>query len=494
MQAKLTIDRDFTLGKIDERIYGSFIEHLGRAVYTGIFEPGHDTADEQGFRRDIMDLIRRLNIPIIRYPGGNFVSGYRWTDGIGPRESRPKRLDYAWASLEPNQFGIDEFADWCKKAGTTAMVAVNLGTGTPQQAADMVEYCNFKGGTYWSDLRIKNGHKEPHNFRVWCLGNEMDGPWQTGAKTADEYGRIANEAAKMMKWVDPTIELVACGSSTVDLPTYPEWDRKVLEHTYDNVDFISMHRYYGYNGNVEDYLASYADLDAFLCAGIAAADYVKAYKRSKKVMKISLDEWNAWYGTHGPKPEEAWTVAPPIHEQTYNVMDALCVGGLLTTMLNHSDRVRMGCIAQLVNCLAILMTEPGKGAYAQTTYYPFMHASLYGRGEALRAILKAPKLDTKHGQVDSVASAVTFDEEKGELTVFALNLANEAAQLSVNARSFENLSPIEHIVLDGELFACNTFDAPEAILPHNVATTPCTKGVADVTLPARSWNVLRYKI
>ena len=205
MQAKLTIDRDFTLGKIDERIYGSFIEHLGRAVYTGIFEPGHDTADEQGFRRDIMDLIRRLNIPIIRYPGGNFVSGYRWTDGIGPKESRPKRLDYAWASLEPNQFGIDEFADWCKKAGTTAMVAVNLGTGTPQQAADMVEYCNFKGGTYWSDLRIKNGHKQPHNFRVWCLGNEMDGPWQTGAKTADEYGRIANEAAKMMKWVDPTI-------------------------------------------------------------------------------------------------------------------------------------------------------------------------------------------------------------------------------------------------------------------------------------------------
>ena len=288
--------------------------------------------------------------------------------------------------------------------------------------------------------------------------------------------------------------LVACGSSTMDLPTYPEWDRKVLEHTYDNVDFISMHRYYGYDGNVDDYLASYADLDAFLSAGIAAADYVKAYKRSKKVMKISLDEWNAWYGTHGPKPEEAWTVAPPIHEQTYNVMDALCVGGLLTTMLNHSDRVRMGCIAQLVNCLAILMTEPGKGAYAQTTYYPFMHASLYGRGEALRAILKAPKLDTKHGQVDAVASAVTFDEEKGELTVFALNLANEAAQLSVNARSFENLSPIEHIVLDGELFACNTFEAPEAIMPRNVAAAPCAKGIADVTLPARSWNVLRYKI
>ena len=494
MQVKLTIDKDFTLGKIDERIYGSFIEHLGRAVYTGIFEPGHDTADEQGFRKDIMDLIRRLNIPVIRYPGGNFVSGYRWTDGIGPKELRPKRLDYAWASLEPNTFGIDEFADWCKKAGTSAMVAVNLGTGTPQQAADLVEYCNFKGGTYWSDLRIKNGHKDPHNFRVWCLGNEMDGPWQTCAKTADEYGRIANEAAKMMKWVDSTIELVACGSSGTYLPTYPEWDRKVLEHTYDNVDFISMHRYYGYEGNVGDYLASYADLDAFLAAGIAAADYVKAYKRSNKVMKISLDEWNAWYGTHGPKPEEAWTIAPPIHEQTYNVMDALCVGGLLCTILNRSDRVRMGCIAQLVNCLAILMTEPGKGAYAQTTYYPFMHASLFGRGEALRAIVKSPKMLTKHGEVDAVTSAVTYDEEKGEMTVFALNLSEEEAALNVNARSFENLMPIEHIVLDGELFAANTFEKPENILPHNVATVACEKGVSTVKLPKQSWNVLRYKI
>ena len=284
MQAKLTLDKDFSIGKVDERLYGSFIEHLGRAVYTGIFEPGHGTADEQGFRRDVMDLIRKLQIPIIRYPGGNFVSGYRWTDGIGPKDKRPRRLDYAWTSLETNQFGIDEFADWCKKAGTHAMVAVNLGTGTPQQAADLVEYCNFPGGTYWSDLRIANGHKEPHNFRVWCLGNEMDGPWQTCAKTADEYGHVANEAAKMMKWVDPTIELVACGSSSAEIATYPEWDRKVLEWTYDNVDFLSMHRYYGYKGDVTAYLASYADLDAFLSAGIAAADYVKAYKRSKKVM------------------------------------------------------------------------------------------------------------------------------------------------------------------------------------------------------------------
>ncbi len=494
MQVKLTIDKDFTLGAIDERLYGSFIEHLGRAVYTGIFEPGHDTADEQGFRRDVMELIRKLRIPIIRYPGGNFVSGYRWTDGIGPVENRPKRLDYAWASLEPNTFGIDEFADWCKKAGTTAMVAVNLGTGTPQMAADMVEYCNFKGGTYWSDLRIKNGHKDPHDFRVWCLGNEMDGPWQTCARTAEDYGRVANEAAKMMKWVDPTIELVACGSSSKEMPTYPEWDRVVLQHTYDNVDFLSMHRYYRYEGNVRDFLAGYADLDAFLAAGIAAADYVKAYKRSGKTMKISLDEWNTWYNASQHNSTDRWTVGPALEEQTYNVMDALCVGGLLTTMINRSDRVRMGCIAQLVNCLAITMTEPGKGAFAQTTYYPFLHASLYGRGEALRAIVKSPKLESKHGDVDAVASAVTYDEDKGEMTVFAMNLAEENAALNVNARSFEGLEMIEHIVLDGELTAANSFEKPENVVPHNVAVVGCEKGVAEVTLPKLSWNVLRFKV
>ena len=234
-KAKCVIDKDYSIGEIEPKLFGSFIEHLGRAVYTGIYEPGHKEADEQGFRRDVLKLVKELGASIVRYPGGNFVSGYNWTDGIGPQKDRPRRLDYAWLSVETNQIGIDEFVDWCKKADTQVMAAVNLGTGTPQDAGYMLEYCNYPSGTYWSDLRIKNGHKEPHNIKVWCLGNEMDGPWQTCGLSAQDYGKKALETAKIMKLVDPTIQIVACGSSTPLLPTYPEWDRIVLEHVYMNM-------------------------------------------------------------------------------------------------------------------------------------------------------------------------------------------------------------------------------------------------------------------
>ena len=242
MNTKVTIVKEFTNGQVDDKLFSSFIEHLGRAVYTGIYEPGHKTADEQGFRNDVIELVKDLRVGLVRYPGGNFLSGYNWKDGIGPRESRPVRLDRAWHTIETNQIGIDEFADWAKKAGTEIMGAVNMGTGTPQDAADMVEYCNYPSGTTWSDLRIKNGHKEPHNIKYWCVGNEMDGPWQICHLEADDYGKKAREAIKMMKWTDESIQTVVCGSASTSMPTYPEWDRIVLEHTYDLVDYISIHQ------------------------------------------------------------------------------------------------------------------------------------------------------------------------------------------------------------------------------------------------------------
>jgi len=296
MKATLRLRADDIISKIDDWIFGSFIEHLGRAVYGGIYEPGHETADDMGFRKDVLALVRKLNVPIVRYPGGNFVSGYRWEDGIGERVKRPRRLDLAWKSIETNEIGLDEFQEWAKRAGTEIMMAVNLGTRGVLEEQDLLEYCNFPGGTYYSDLRRKNGFDKPFQFRTWCLGNEMDGPWQTGAKTPQEYGRLACEAGKVMKWVDPSIELVACGSSFYSMPTFGEWERIVLEEAYEYIDYISMHAYYtNWENDVDLFLSRSLELEKFIESVVAVCDSVKGRKHSEKTINISLDEWNIWY-------------------------------------------------------------------------------------------------------------------------------------------------------------------------------------------------------
>ena len=298
-KAAMILDKDFAIGQVDPRMYGSFIEHLGRAVYGGIYEPGHPTADENGFRRDVIEKVRELGVPIVRYPGGNFVSGFNWEDSVGPRDKRPRRLDLAWMTTETNEVGLHEFADWAKKANTEVMYAVNLGTRGPDEARNVVEYANHKGGSYWSDLRIRNGAKNPFNIKLWCLGNEMDGPWQMGQKTAYEYGRTANEAAKMMKWVDPSIELVACGSCSHDMPTFGSWEYEVLSECYQNVDYVSLHRYYGNpTGDTPGFLARSMDLDDFIREVVAICDAVKGRKHAKKKLNLSFDEWNVWYHSH----------------------------------------------------------------------------------------------------------------------------------------------------------------------------------------------------
>ena len=264
-KAKIILDKDYVISQIDKRIYGSFVEQLGRGVYTGLYEPGHPTADENGFRGDVIELVKKLNVPVTRYPGGNFVSGFNWEDSIGPKDKRPARLDLAWKTTETNEFGLHEFCEWAKKANTEVMYAVNLGTRAPMDARNLVEYANHKSGTYYSDLRIANGAADPLGIKLWCLGNEMDGSWQMGAKTAVEYGRTANEAGKLMKWTDPSIELVACGSSSSGMPTFGSWEWTVLEEAYHNIDYLSLHRYYGNPHNdTPDFLASTMDLDDFI--------------------------------------------------------------------------------------------------------------------------------------------------------------------------------------------------------------------------------------
>ncbi len=494
-KAKLILDKDYVVSAIDPRIYGSFIEHLGRAVYTGIYEPDHPTADEEGFRKDVLDLVRKLQVPIVRYPGGNFVSGFNWEDAIGPKELRPRRLDLAWNTTETNEVGLHEFASWAKKANTQVMYAVNLGTRGPDAARNVVEYANHKSGSYWSDLRRKNGAEEPLGIKLWCLGNEMDGPWQMCSKTPVEYGRVANEAAKMMKWVDPSIEVVACGSSSTSMPTFGDWELTVLDECYKNVDYVSLHRYYGNPHNdTPDFLASTMDLDDFIKTIASICRSVKGKKHSHHDVHLSLDEWNVWY--HSNEQDEAlkkrdpWDVALPLLEDVYNFEDALLVGLMLITILRNADTVKIACLAQLVNVIAPIMTRKGGGAWAQTIFYPMMDASLHGRGKSLLPIIQSPKSDTKHFTDVPVMDAAATMDEAGNVTIFAVNRdLEEGCVLDCDLRSFGSFSSMTHSVLHhDDMKAVNTEDKPDTVKPVMVEAPVAGE---PIVLPAASWNVIR---
>lgn len=496
-KAKIILDKDFRVGEVDKRIYGSFVEHLGRSIYGGIYEPDHPEADEMGFRKDVISLVKELNIPIIRYPGGNFVSGYNWEDGIGPKEQRPRRLELAWRTIETNQVGTNEFASWAKKVGAEVMMAINLGTRGVDAARNIVEYCNHPGGTYWSDLRRSHGYEVPHKIKTWCLGNEMDGPWQIGHKTAHEYGRIACEAAKVMKWVDPDIELVACGSSNIEMPTFGEWEATVLDHTYDHVDFVSLHQYYGNRDNdTPNFLARTMDMDIFIKSVASICDYIKAKKRSKKTINLSFDEWNVWFHSNeADKKIEPWSIAPPQLEDIYTFEDALLVGSMLITLIRNADRVKMACMAQLVNVIAPIMTENGGAAWRQTIFYPYMHASLYGRGTALNPVITSPVYDTKeYSDVPYLDATAVMNEEKEELVIFAVNRHMEdPLVLECDLRSFSGYEVAEHIVLEHEdIKARNTRDNPYNVVPALRQDTKVVDGRLTVSLKNLSWNVIRF--
>lgn len=489
MKAKVIINRHYRIGDIDPRIYGSFIEHIGRAVYEGIYEPKHETADECGFRQDVIELVKKLNVPIVRYPGGNFVSGYHWTDGTGPKENRPHRLELAWKSVETNEVGIDEFQEWAKRAGSEVMMAVNLGTGTPQDAQNLVEYCNLDTDTKYAKMRKQNGFDAPFGIKTWCLGNEMDGPWQIGHKTAEEYGRIAAESAKLMKWVDPTIELVACGSACYAMPTFGEWELTVLDHVYDYVDYLSLHQYYGNHAdNTADFLARSVHMNAYIQSVIALCDAVKAKKHSNKTVNLSFDEWNVWFHSNGQKVKD-WQVAPPILEDIYTFEDALLVGCMLITLQNNCDRVKIACLAQLVNVIAPIMTEKGGAAWAQTIFYPYMYASTCGRGTTLQPIIESDSYQTTDGfSAPYLEASVICNEEARELTVFAVNRSlDKDMELCFEADGFAGAHPVRHVELYADdLKITNSADA------QNVA--PVEREIqACPILKKHSWNMLVYK-
>jgi len=503
-------DRNFAIADTDPRLFGAFVEHLGRCVYGGLYEPGHPSADDKGFRRDVLALVKELGPTIIRYPGGNFVSGYNWEDGVGPRDERPKRLDLAWFSTEPNTFGTNEFMDWCRAANVEPMMAVNLGTRGADAARNLVEYCNHPGGTHWSDLRKAHGWPQPHGVKFWCLGNEMDGPWQMEHKTATEYGRIAAETAKMMRWVDPTLILAACGSTSRTMPTFGRWDDEVLEHTFEVVDFVSLHTYLNnYADDTGAFLASADVLDCFIEEVVALADAVAARRRSPKRLMLTLDEWNVWYRTRRTRSErvkEGWPIAPPILEEIYNMEDALAFGGACISILNHADRVKTACLAQLVNAIAPIMTETGGPAWRQTIFWPFAQMSRLGRGAVLRTKLSCetyaatyydPRGPQDHYfpvQAAYLKAAVVADANGG-VSLFLLNRdLQQEMKVTVDIRNFGPLALKEASELHhSDLKAFNDKASPMRVKPEELAAIELRPGCMEVTLKPASWNVIRLE-
>jgi len=506
------LDATAVIGTTDRRLFGTFVEHLGRCVYGGIFEPGHPSADGRGFRRDVLALVRELTPTVVRYPGGNFVSGYNWEDGVGPVETRPRRLDLAWLSTETNLFGTNEFIDWCHAADVEPMLAVNLGTRDGDAARQMLEYCNHPAGTTLSEQRRAHGWDAPHGVRLWCLGNEMDGPWQMQAKTAEEYGRIAAETAKMMKWVDPHVELVACGSSGPNMPTFGAWEQTVLEHCFEHVEYISMHLYVNdYANDAAALLATGVLMDGFIEQVAATADGVAARRRSAKRIMLSFDEWNVWYRTRRRQEDRVkpgWPVAPDIIEEHYTMQDALAFGGMCISLLNHADRVKVACLAQLVNVIAPIMTETGGAVWRQTIFHPFAQFSRFGRGSVLRADIDSPDYTTRYYDPRGAAElwfpltapylslAAVHDKPGGTLTLFALNRhLTEALSLDAVIRTPGALTVIEAWQLcDADLHAANTKDHPDRVKPAALESVRVVREQVQATLAPASWNVVRLRV
>ena len=498
--ARLTVDPRPAIGPVRRRLFGGFVEHLGRHVYDGIYEPGHPAADDQGFRRDVLELVRELGVSTIRYPGGNFVSGFRWEDSVGPRQQRPRRLDLAWHSTETNEVGLHEFADWLDKAGSDLMLAVNLGTRGTLEAIDLLEYANVPGGSTLSQRRIDNGRAAPFDVRVWCLGNEMDGPWQLGHRSADDYGELAARTAKGMRQLDPSIELVVCGSSGANMPTFGHWERVVLEHTYDDVDMISCHAYYQErDGDIDSFLASAVDMDRFIEAVVATADHVGAARGSSKRIDISFDEWNVWYidrvASVKPTAIDDWPVAPRLLEDVYSVLDAVVFGGLLISLLKHADRVASASLAQLVNVIAPIMTEPGGPAWRQTTFFPFAITSRLARGTAVRVPIEAPTIATAvYGEVPAVDAVATHDADSGATAIFAVHRGrDEPVELAIDVSGLGEVEVVEsHLLHDGDLSAQNTLDDHDRVRPGTVPTR-LVDGILHVTLPPVAWAAVALR-
>ena len=493
LTAKVFLDSRRVVGEISPLLFSGFAEHMGRCIYGGIYEPGSPHADSSGYRTDVLAALRQLNFRSIRYPGGNFLSGYNWLDGVGPREQRPRRRELAWQSVETNQFGTNEFIDFCKLVNTMPLLGVNLGTGTISDAGALVEYCNASSGSYYADLRVKHGYAQPHGVEYWCLGNEMDGPWQIGHLEMDEYARRAREAAKMMKWQDPSIKLALCGSSGTNMPTYPEWDRVALEACWEQVDYLSLHYYVGNRDNdTTSYLASAAQFESHLDALAGTLRYVKAKLRSRHDVYLSWDEWNVWYKDQTMQGN--WTVAPHLIEEVYNHEDALVVAQWMNVFLRRCDVLKIACLAQIVNIIAPILTTT-TGLLKQTTFYPFMFFSQYAAGNSLDVLAQSPLHSTKqYGDMPYLDASASHDPTTGNGAVFLVN-RSQTESMTTDV-TWQDSAPAAvkavYQLASADPKMANSWQQPELVKPVALPGMPVVNGKVTAQLPPLSFTVLVY--
>jgi alpha-N-arabinofuranosidase len=492
----MMLDGEQIVGDVNHRLFGSFVEHVGRCVYGGLFAPGDDAASEEGFREDVVQLARELGVRVVRYPGGNFVSGYAWEDGVGPRDERPVRLDLAWRSTETNAFGLGEFMSWIGAVGAEPMLAVNLGTRDAGAAARLVEYANHPGGTRLSDMRRRDGHRDPFNVKLWCLGNEMDGAWQLGHTTAEDYARRASEAAQLMQIVDPSIELVVCGSSGPAMPSFGQWEEAVLERTYEQVDYLALHVYFEeVEGDLGSFLATGVEFESFILKGLAILDDARSRLRSRRILRLAVDEWNVWYQSREPaRPPAQWPLAPRLLEDEYNLADAVAVGSYLITLLRHTDRIGIACQAQLVNAIAPIRAEPGAPAWRQTIFYPFSDTARLARGRVLGARPECSTyLTRRYGEVPVIDAVATHDPSSGEIVIFAVNRRlDHSTSLTLELDGLGPRRISEHRVLSSpDVRVCNDRESPERLCP-TVRRPSGRVGERElrVELPPVSWSTI----
>ena len=493
MQASLKLNTLHHVGDVDQRIFGGFAEHIGRCIYEGIYDPESPLSNKEGFRMDVIDALKKLRMPIMRYPGGNFVSCYDWKEGIGPRSKRPAHPDFAWKSIEPNTFGTDEFMQWCNLAQTQPMMAINLGTKGAEEAAALLEYCNMPAGTYWADKRAENGHKQPYGVKLWCRGNEMDGPWQAGHVPAEEYARRADQAGKIMRGLDDTIELVACGSSGRGMATYLAYDRITLEYCWDSVTYVSAHRYsQNHRNDTAWFLAEGVEIDRVIEDYAGLFTYVRGLKRSEKKVYLSFDEWNVWYKNH--EADGKWTKAPHLLEEVYNLEDALVCAQYLNSFIRRADVVKVACIAQIVNVIAPLLTS-SDGLLVQSSFYPFQLMAEHCSGRSLAPILTCPTYTAgERGETPLVDVSATLNES-GDLAVFLVNRSQSESitlEVSFQDASITCISGID-ILSGNDPKAANTWENPNQLMPR-AGVAHLTDGKAVVELPALSFTALRGSI